>query len=87
MDFEKLTTVMRRLSLEAGDAIMEIYASDDFDVRSKSDESPVTAADEAADAIIAKGLADEFPDVLCVTEELLSQRLHWDHPLPQRRVS
>ena len=41
----------------------------DFDVRSKSDDSPVTAADEAADRVIAAGLAEAFPDVLCVTEE------------------
>ncbi|MEJ2028355.1 MAG: 3'(2'),5'-bisphosphate nucleotidase CysQ, partial [Maritimibacter sp.] len=37
MDFEKLATEMRRLALEAGDVIMEIYQSDDFDVRAKSD--------------------------------------------------
>jgi 3'(2'), 5'-bisphosphate nucleotidase len=35
MDFDKLTEVMRKLSLEAGDIIMDIYNSDDFDVRSK----------------------------------------------------
>lgn len=69
MDFEKLTLVMRRLVLEAGDKIMEIYADPDFEVRSKSDESPVTAADEAADAIISAGLRAEFPDVALVTEE------------------
>lgn len=69
MDFEKLTLEMRRLALEAGDVIMEIYGSDDFDVRAKSDESPVTAADEAADALIAAGLRKTFPDVLLVTEE------------------
>ena len=69
MDFDKLTFVMRRLALEAGDAIMEIYNSDDFDVRSKSDESPVTAADEAADALIAAGLRAAFPDVALGTEE------------------
>ncbi|NDR57470.1 3'(2'),5'-bisphosphate nucleotidase CysQ [Aliiruegeria sabulilitoris] len=69
MDFEKLTTVIRRLSLEAGDKIMEIYNSDDFEVKSKSDESPVTEADEAADALISAGLAEAFPDVLVVTEE------------------
>lgn len=72
MDFTELTAVIRRLALEGGDAIMDIYASDDFEVRAKSDESPVTAADEAADAIISKGLADAFPDVLCVTEEQAS---------------
>ena len=69
MDFERLTTVMRRLALEAGDAIMEIYNADDFEVRSKDDASPVTEADEAADALIAKGLAEAFPDILVVTEE------------------
>ena len=50
MDFAKLTNVMRELALWAGDEIMEIYGLDDFEVRSKSDESPVTIADEAADA-------------------------------------
>ncbi|MCL4138039.1 UNVERIFIED_CONTAM: hypothetical protein GTU68_000225 [Idotea baltica] len=60
---------MRRLSLEAGDEIMEIYGQDDFDVKSKSDDSPVTAADEAADKIISDGLRAEFPDVLLITEE------------------
>ncbi len=69
MDYEKLTRVMRRLSLEAGDKIMEIYARDDFEVKAKSDDSPVTAADEAADKIISDGLRASFPDVLLVTEE------------------
>ncbi len=69
MDFERLTMVMRRLALEAGDRIMEIYEADDFDVRSKSDESPVTEADEAADALISEGLAEAFPSVPLVTEE------------------
>ena len=69
MDYEKLTRVMRRLALEAGDKIMEIYGQDDFDVKSKSDDSPVTAADEAADKIISDGLRAAFPDVMLVTEE------------------
>lgn len=69
MDFDQLTTVMRVLALEAGEKIMEIYQSPDFEVRSKSDDSPVTAADEAADAIISAGLRAAFPDVPLVTEE------------------
>ncbi|WP_323042617.1 3'(2'),5'-bisphosphate nucleotidase CysQ [Gemmobacter sp.] len=69
MDFDKLVSEMRRLALEAGDAIMAIYDSPDFDVRSKSDASPVTAADEAADALIAAGLRAAFPDVTLITEE------------------
>lgn len=72
MDYEKLTQVIRRLALQAGDKIMEIYDSADFDVRAKSDDSPVTAADEAADAIISTGLRQAFPDVALVTEEQAS---------------
>ncbi|WP_296417697.1 3'(2'),5'-bisphosphate nucleotidase CysQ [Pseudooctadecabacter sp.] len=69
MDFDKLTQVMRTLALEAGDIIMDIYNADDFEVKSKSDDSPVTAADEAADAHISAGLRAAFPDVTLITEE------------------
>ena len=69
MNYETLVRVMRRLALEAGDKIMEIYESDDFEVKSKSDASPVTEADEAADALISAGLREAFPDVALVTEE------------------
>lgn len=69
MDYTKLIDVMRQLALEAGDEIMKIYEQDDFDVQSKSDSSPVTAADLAADRVIAAGLAEHFPDILVVTEE------------------
>lgn len=69
MDFDHLTHVMRRLALEAGDRIMEVYNAPDFEVRTKSDESPVTEADEAADALISEGLAEAFPQVALVTEE------------------
>jgi 3'(2'), 5'-bisphosphate nucleotidase len=67
---------MRQLALDAGDAIMRIYGSDDFDVRAKSDASPVTAADEAADALISAGLRAAFPDVLLVTEEQADSHGH-----------
>ena len=69
MDYAKLTDTMRRLSLEAGDAIMQIYGADDVGVEAKSDDSPVTLADKAADVIISEGLRAAFPDVMLVTEE------------------
>lgn len=69
MDMDELVAVMRRLALAGGDAIMEIYGEDDFAVDAKADDSPVTAADLAADEIISKGLRAAFPDVLLVTEE------------------
>ena len=55
----------------AGDAIMTIYATD-FDVAKKSDASPVTAADEAAEAIILKELARIAPDIPVISEEAAS---------------
>ena len=48
VDHSRLEAVMRTLALEAGDRIMEVYASPDFAVKTKSDASPVTEADEAA---------------------------------------
>lgn len=69
MDYSPLVTLMRKLALDAGDKIMEVYAAPDFDVRAKSDSSPVTEADEAADAIIAAGLRAAYPDVTLITEE------------------
>ena len=69
MDFERLVREMRRLSLEAGAEIMSIYEAGDLGVRAKDDESPVTLADEAADALISAGLRSAFPDIPLVTEE------------------
>ncbi|MGB0682406.1 MAG: 3'(2'),5'-bisphosphate nucleotidase CysQ [Magnetovibrionaceae bacterium] len=57
------------ISCQAGDAIMEIYATD-FDVETKGDDSPVTAADKAADDLIREALVDQITDAwTLVTEE------------------
>ena len=69
MDYVALVSEMRRLALAAGDRIMEIYNAEDFEVKTKSDSSPVTEADEAADALISAGLRTAFPDIALVTEE------------------
>ena len=69
MTYDTLVPVIRRLAIEAGAKIMEIYNSDDFDVKVKSDDSPVTEADEVADALISAGLRSAFPDLMLVTEE------------------
>jgi 3'(2'), 5'-bisphosphate nucleotidase len=69
MDFDVLIPTIRRLALEAGDRIMAVYNGPDFDVRTKGDASPVTAADEAADALISAGLRAAFPDIVLITEE------------------
>ncbi len=69
MDYARLIPTIRRLALEAGDRIMEVYNGPDFAVKAKSDATPVTEADEAADALISAGLRAAFPDVVLITEE------------------
>ena len=52
----------------AGAAILDIYRQD-FNVRHKTDESPVTRADEQAEAIIEERLAAATPDIPIIAEE------------------
>ena len=48
---------VKEIAIEAGKAIMTIYADESqFDVQSKTDESPLTKADLLANDIIVKGL-------------------------------
>lgn len=56
------------IAAEAGEAIMAVYATD-FAVRGKSDASPVTEADERAEAVILARLHDLTPDIPVVAEE------------------
>ena len=57
------------IALEAGDAILGIYGRDDVTATSKTDGSPVTAADEAAEAVILAGLGRAAPGWPVVAEE------------------
>ena len=57
------------LARRAGDAIMAIYAQEDsYDITHKGDESPLTAADLAAQRVIAAGLPGLL-DVPIISEE------------------
>jgi 3'(2'), 5'-bisphosphate nucleotidase len=69
MDYDLLCETMRRLAIEAGEAIMTIYGAAELSVARKADASPVTEADLAADRIISDGLSAAFPDMPLVTEE------------------
>ncbi|MEO9339936.1 3'(2'),5'-bisphosphate nucleotidase CysQ [Mesorhizobium sp. SB112] len=57
-----------RLALDAGKAVMKVFHTD-MTVFEKSDSSPVTEADRAAEKIILKGLRAAFPEIPCVAEE------------------
>ena len=69
LDYAYIVSVIRDLALKAGNEIMKVYGSDDFGVDTKSDDSPVTRADRAADDIISAGLMENFPKIALVTEE------------------
>ena len=66
---ESLTQTLTELALTAGAAIMAVYDRGEITADAKSDDSPVTEADLAADKLIGAGLASAFPDIPAVTEE------------------
>ena len=66
---EQLLEVARRAALAAGEAILEVYATA-FDVQQKTDNTPVTEADLAAERIILAMLSEAFPDIPIASEEL-----------------
>jgi len=70
--YEALLPDLVAVSHDAGDAIMKVYATD-FDVARKEDDSPVTEADLAAEAIITPVLERLTPDIPIVAEEAASR--------------
>jgi 3'(2'), 5'-bisphosphate nucleotidase len=63
--------ILNALARNAGALIMEIYGTD-FSSHQKSDSSPVTEADEKAEALILKGLASHFPNIPVIAEEAVA---------------
>ncbi len=68
LDRDALARTLAEIALAAGPAVMEEYARVG-EARAKSDGSPVTAADERAEAIILARLAALAPDIAVVAEE------------------
>ncbi len=68
MPDNQLLEVMVAAAIEAGRAACAIYHTD-FEVLTKQDESPVTAADHAAEAVILAHLLKGAPGVPVVAEE------------------
>ena len=77
-DEDEIAEALAGIALEAGAAILRHY-HEGTTARLKSDESPVTAADEEAEAIILKALAAQFPNHLVLAEESVAR-----DGLPQR---
>ena len=68
MNYEDLIEPVVALAIDAGDRILEVYATD-FDVQSKADESPLTQADLASNKTIVAGLKTLTPDIPIISEE------------------
>jgi len=60
---------------DAGAAILEIYERNDFDVETKDDDSPLTAADLASHRAIVAGLRRIAPRIPILSEE--AERAPW----------
>ena len=60
------------LAVKAGEAIMAVYESGDFDVDHTSDDSPLTKADLASHHVIVDGLKTLTPEVPVLSEESAS---------------
>ena len=67
---------------DATDAILGIYASDDFEVEAKHDTSPLTEADMASHHILVAALKRLTPEIPILSEESadigFDERRHWD---------
>jgi 3'(2'), 5'-bisphosphate nucleotidase len=80
MHLENLIEPVVALATEAGQAILEVYATD-FGVQEKSDDSPLTQADLASHRRIVAGLKSLTPEIPIISEEdglpPFDQRKHW----------
>jgi 3'(2'), 5'-bisphosphate nucleotidase len=73
-EFIELIDGLTLIATRAAAAIMAV-PRDNLDRRAKSDASPVTAADEAAERLIRDGLAALRPDIPIVSEETTGNRV------------
>ena len=80
MNLENLIEPVVAIAVDAGEAILEVYATE-FDVQEKSDESPLTQADLASHRRIVAGLSELTPDIPIISEEdglpEFDERRHW----------
>lgn len=82
MNLAALRAPLVALARAAGAEIMRIYGAG-FGVRTKADSTPVTEADERAEAIVLAGLRDLTPGVPAVAEEAMARgQVAWPGAAP-----
>jgi len=74
-DLEALIQPVTAIAVRAGDRILEIYATD-FEIETKDDASPLTAADKASHEMIVAALAELTPEIPILSEE--SEIIAWE---------
>lgn len=81
IDIAHLLELAKRVALQAGEAILEVYNSGDFGVEMKSDQSPLTLADKAAHNIIASQLEETGLPLLSEEGRNINyeERKSWDY--------
>jgi 3'(2'), 5'-bisphosphate nucleotidase len=68
LDYRRLLAIAEAAALDAGAAILRVYA-EGFTVERKADASPVTRADQIAEALVLEKLAAETPEIPVIAEE------------------
>ena len=68
----KLINSISKLAIDAGNEILRIYKSTDFEIKTKSDGSLLTEADQAAHQIIIEGLSKLDVNLPVLSEESTS---------------
>lgn len=65
----ELLKLVEPIARNAGKAILKVYNSDDFEMKLKGDDSPLTAADLASEVVIKAGLESLDDQYTIVSEE------------------
>ncbi len=64
-----MLNVLKEIAENAGKLIIEVYNSNDFGIKIKSDNSPLTEADKKSHGFITSELIKNFPDIPVISEE------------------
>lgn len=80
IDIAQIIAIARK----AGEAILDIYANPlPVEVEQKADNSPITIADKASNAVIISGLQEYYPNIPYISEETkqvdFEVRQHWHY--------
>lgn len=80
VEIKHLLLAAVQASIQAGQAILDVYHSDDFQVNFKSDKTPLTLADRQAHEVIKKHLSKtHIPNLSEEGRDLLfDERKNWD---------